>query len=368
MDKNNSDAGRNFSKPLIISGKKQISYSKSSRDRIFSTILQKDEFYVNSLSTAEKRGIDIKNKLLLRFDEKTGDPIFLDNTNEYVYNSDGYRSKEFDGSAKLLYAGCSNTFGTGVPEDRIWGSMVANHFDLSYANLSKQGSSTHLIVKNIFAYFDKYGHPEVLCCLFPDFYRMILASNSNQLIYRNPHDKSPVTGFGTDSKLYEVHLHNAPNPGDTPEYSRRPHNVIDVIPADTAIYQSIQSILMLDQYCRANNIKFAWSTWEPAMLFFLTNIKSEYPQNYSNLVNLDLYNWVKNPDKKVAGDLFQKDADRYIKDSVSEIVDCHSELRAQYGDNFFRGLDDFHGIDKTHFGIHKHTHIAESYIKFLENN
>ena len=370
MDPRKSDDTRDkgATKFLIVSGDKRISYTKDARDKIFSNSIERDFFHVNSKNTAKEKGIDLKDKLFLRFDEKTGEPLYSDKVNTYTYNSDGYRSPEFDGSAKILYAGCSNTFGTGVPEERIWGSVVADHFNMPYANLSKQGTSTQWIVKNIFAYFEKYGHPEIVCCLFPDFYRMILASNSSQLVYINNSDKSPVGGHGTLTQIYEVHLSNTPPVDSTPEYSRRPHSIVDVIPADTAVYSSIQSVLMLDQYCRANNIKFAWSTWEPAMLAFLHEIKPEYPNNYSNLVNLDIVKWIKNPDKTINGDLFCKDADKYVKGSAASVVDCHTDLKEKYELNFYRGLDDLFGADKAHFGVHKHTHIAEAFIDFLQQS
>jgi len=76
-------------------------------------------------------------------------------------NSLGYRSPEFD-NAELVYAGCSQTFGIGLPErDLIWGSRVATAMGVSYANISGPGWSTEKVVRMIFAYLAKNKNPNI---------------------------------------------------------------------------------------------------------------------------------------------------------------------------------------------------------------
>jgi hypothetical protein len=50
---------------------------------------------------------------------KNGHNIFAERDVDYKFNSDGYRSPEFSerGAINILYAGCSRTFCTGLPED-----------------------------------------------------------------------------------------------------------------------------------------------------------------------------------------------------------------------------------------------------------
>lgn len=343
-----------------------ISYMGDTLSQIFSTNIEKQLFYAEAREKFEALGWPWEDKLLLRFDND-GKPLYLDNVNTYHYNSDGYRSAEFDGSAELLYAGCSTTFGTGVPEEAIWGSMVAGHLDVKWANMSRQGTSASWIVKNIFAYFDTHGHPEVVCCLFPDLYRTTLATNPLQLSYE-AHDSEPSNGpKDSFTRVRDIHLDQVLPPKLALDYSKKPHNMLDVLPADIAVYNSIQSILMLDQYCRSHGIKFRWSTWDVNSFSFLARIQNIYPKNYSNYVPLDLEWWVPNPDSSISGEIFVGEQAGTTRGKAREAIDCHQDLIEKYGVNFYRGLDDAHGIEYTHPGVHQHTHIAEAFIKALQD-
>lgn len=146
------------------------------------------------------------------------------------------------------------------------------------------------------------------------------------------------------------------------EYSKKPHDMLDVLPADVAVYNSIQSILMLDQYCRSHNITFAWSTWDVNSFGFLSKMKTMYPKNYSNYVELDLEWWIPNPDSSVSGELFVGEQAGAMRGKTREAVNCHQDLLDKYGVNFYRGLDDAHGIEYTHPGIHQHSHIADKFL------
>lgn len=100
--------------------------------------------------------------------------IVVDKDTEYNYNSFGYRSKEFIQNEDLLIAGCSHSFGLGIPEHETWGSIVAKQNNLSYSNISIIAGSITTIVQNIFAYIRKFGKPKNLMILFPEFNRLHL--------------------------------------------------------------------------------------------------------------------------------------------------------------------------------------------------
>lgn len=344
-----------------------ILYNQETLDQIFSSRIESQLFFKEAKAKFAERGLVWEDKLLLDFDS-SGKPRYADKVNSYVFNSDGYRSKEFDGSAKLLYAGCSTTFGTGVPEDGIWGSMVAAELGVPYVNISKQGTSSQWIVKNILAYFDEYGHPDTVCCLFPDLYRMTLATNNQQLTYGGNGQSGGSDPADDFSKIYDVHLDQVLPPKKALDYSKKPHDIRDVLPSDMAVYFSIQSILMLDQYCRSNGIKFIWSTWDVNVLDFIEKIKSLYPSNYSSFLNLDLDCWVDNPDRAVCGEVYLGTKAREAYGKNLPATECHLDLAEKYGVNFYRGMDDIHGIDHTHPGVHQHAHIAEAFTEALRSS
>ena len=60
-----------------------------------------------------------------------GNKDFSPESISYEFNSFGYRSDEFDetGSAPaLMFIGCSNTLGIGIPWDALWTTLVTKHF------------------------------------------------------------------------------------------------------------------------------------------------------------------------------------------------------------------------------------------------
>ena len=91
----------------------------------------------------------------------------------YSLNSKGYRSTEFSKDTDLIFAGCSYTYATGLQDEYIWGNILADSLKMSRSNLGMEGWSTQAIVKNLFAYFEEYGNPKILVCLFPDLQRMM---------------------------------------------------------------------------------------------------------------------------------------------------------------------------------------------------
>lgn len=349
---------------LRISREHSIFYSRSVLEEVFTTKVQPQVFYEQLQQEAKIKGIELTSNLLWSIGPDNI-PIYSDTTNSYKYNSLGYRSPEF-GSAKMLYAGCSTTFGTGVSEKAIWGSVVASRLGLSYANISKQGASASWIVKNVMAYFDEYGHPEAVFCLFPDLSRMTLASNELQLVSRKNDVETlelAAAGFG---KVFDIHLAKVLPPKKTVAYSKKPHEAADVIPIDAAVYDSVQSILTLDQYCRSHGIKFLWSTWSAEATELFSNLKLRYPKNYKTFIDCEMSYWTPNPDKKVCGAVYVGPEKMFSKDNIPW-PNCHGELLDKYGVNFYRGLDEIHGIDKTHPGVHEHAHIAEAFIAAFED-
>lgn len=98
-------------------------------------------------------------------------------------NSYGLRADEFikDHSGKhILFAGCSVTFGEGLPEDYIWPRLVYNAIskteELSgYFNISINGATHIEIMDQISQYIKDFGNPDTIFVNFPDTERMLSA-------------------------------------------------------------------------------------------------------------------------------------------------------------------------------------------------
>lgn len=83
--------------------------------------------------------------------KKVHPDAFHDDTKEkikYKFNTHGYRCKEFnniDWSNFILFLGCSNTFGQGVPEKFLVSSLLEKHLKVDCVNLGVPGGSNMLM-------------------------------------------------------------------------------------------------------------------------------------------------------------------------------------------------------------------------------
>ena len=295
-------------------------------------------------------------------------------------NSKGFRSNEFKNNEEIVIAGCSHTFGYGVPEETIWGVKVAKHFNFSYANLGIPGASVSTIVNNLFAYFKEYGHPKTIICMFPNFQRILLPVDINVLKAENTllhfanHNKKMSQVNLNKRILGESYLDFNKTP---PKYSKLPHLINDIMPEVIPYWLATQSIHFLEQYCETAGIKLYWSIWDWITVNTFKIIKEENPKYFKSMIDVKMDHWIASVQKNV------KDAkpisyeeirkDRYHfssieKDDVciqdkdldcSKVVECHKELEAQ-DPSIFNIASDF-----AHWGTHRHAHIAEIFIEEL---
>jgi len=179
----------------------------------------------------------------------------------YILNNFGHRCDDFktDHDGKhILFAGCSFTFGEGMPYLQNWSgklySKLSKKYNLDgYYSLGFQNGVTPVIINNIIKYCNKFGNPELIICLFPDSVRKIDYENDN-LVIKYTHDNY--------------------------------HKALGRL----SMYQSI---LLLENFCKAKRIKLIWSTWDQSDLDFFSNldfnnfIKIEEKDIYENATNSD---------------------------------------------------------------------------------
>ena len=106
-------------------------------------------------------------------------------------NSMGLRSDEFTKEhhgMHIVFAGCSITFGDGLPEEFIWPKLVFNkikeeHQVSGYYNLGFNGANHFQIFTQIWSYIEHFGNPDVLFINFPDIRRLIDAGVESRAVY-----------------------------------------------------------------------------------------------------------------------------------------------------------------------------------------
>lgn len=301
----------------------------------------KDKFFLNDFFHYQ-RGNNNKPGTVQR-----GFSPWLDLDGEYVHNSFGYRSPEFHDNTQVIFAGDSFTYGVGLPEEYIWSSLVAKHFNFDSVNMGWPGASVTGIVSNIMHYFKVHGNPEYLFCMFPDFARMHMFLNEEILMSST----SQQDGF------QEVQLSHVSDYAQRPKYVKKPFLVEDVFANEIAHYYSLKSIQMLEQYCDAAGIKFLWSMFhEPDHRGMKTLIGNRFGY-YDHFLDTKQEYWTKNSN---SDDIF------YTSNDSSIPVECHLDEKEKLGDRFVIAGDLELGRERAHHGVHRHIHTAEEFIGEIE--
>ena len=102
----------------------------------------------------------------------------------YEFNSDGFRSDEFDNNEKglkILYVGCSFTQGVGLPHKHIWSSflnkMISNKYNIALQqyNIGFGGASLDTICRLLYFLIKvRKFKPDLVLGLMPHYNRVEL--------------------------------------------------------------------------------------------------------------------------------------------------------------------------------------------------
>lgn len=261
----------------------------------------------------------------------------MEDAHRYEVNSYNCRSVDFFNTPELLVAGCSQTFGVGAPLEGTWASFLAKDLGVDYVNTALPGGSTQTIVTNIFAYIRKYGKPKNIALLLPEVFRITLVS-AQGLIHGRYAGKP--RGIRYEDFSFRDDISNA----GRPKYSKLPHEWEDIIPSQAPVAQSLSALTTLIQYCRDTGINLVWSTWDiDSMALYSALAESEYNE---------------------AG--FYGGYTRMLFDEVSDDkVECHKDLYEKHGELFHYAWDKAKNYG-GHLSVHRHRHVADSFLARLK--
>ena len=184
----------------------------------------------------------------------------------YKLNTHGHRCEEFlpldKNKTNILFAGCSVTFGEGLPEKYTWDNHLYNKLKDNYENigpfnsLGYPGQGSDHIVDNIISYCNKFGNPKFIYVLLPDYGRM-KSWDSNSQSFKTIYAENEIN-YSSD----QLDLHNF-------------------------LLEYVRSIQRLKDYCTINNISLFLTSWDAPTSYIISRL------NLKSFISL--YNSEKNP-------------------------------------------------------------------------
>lgn len=300
----------------------------------------------------------------------------FDPVQTYSSNSYGYRSPEPTEKTKIVFGGCSYTYGVGVAENLVWPTVVAKKLGLDYVSLANSGVSIFWIVDKVFSYLSNYSKPDTICLLLPDPYRYMFPADGEILSAISEEGK--INGeygsfdgnkaiINSRSILFDAHR----NVG---LYMKKPYSMDITVSQDMSLFTSIKAIRRLEQYCNDVGIKLLWSTWSVNFSRLIAQMGLDEELKFKNYFSLSEsgLNFYKKTRPLALDAIFLDESSCITCEKLHPSVDCscylecHEDLRAECGDiQFYNGTDTGNGSENAHPGAHLQVHFAEAFLRNL---
>ena len=168
----------------------------------------------------------------------------INNKISYIMNNTGHRCDDIKNldiaQHNILFAGCSTTFGDGLPYETTWDHLLYDEIKKDHKNigpfhsLGYPGGSASKIIMNVFKYCNNFGNPNEIFILLPDYARTIKYDSQNREI-------SP--------DLFLNYLEN---------------KIIGNSNLEEMFFEFQNYCRILETYCKSNNISLYISSWDEA--------------------------------------------------------------------------------------------------------
>jgi hypothetical protein len=215
----------------------------------------------------------------------------------YEINEYGYRtsseSNDFFNDNLIACFGCSQTFGTGLPWKETWPHVLNNLLGDTWCvkNYGIGGASTDTISRVIYNYTINHK-PKIICCFFPDIYRMDFLNSDNLSTYH------PIYSGNQNKKIYNA------------------YKIISNF--ECSLFNYIKNFKFIESICKKNNIILYWSTWSNDI------IKLQKKQNFNFLNKINYIKIYDNLDEFNASTR-ARDLSHFGKDTNFQIANKFNE-------------------------------------------
>jgi len=179
---------------------------------------------------------------------------------DYVMNHLGFRHEKTPTETDIAAFGCSFTFGTGLPVEMLWHSVLAEKLNMSVTNYGVAGSSIESII-DMSLIISNHTRIKKVVFLLPSFSRIQIAKTSP---YRT--DEGKVNYLSVIPNHVSM-LCNA--------YEIDSDMIYKVF-TDEEMYKTMRNKLYLvDHIFKQKNIQTYYSSWDPETYEFLSNMELE---------------------------------------------------------------------------------------------
>lgn len=179
---------------------------------------------------------------------------------DYTMNHLGFRNDKIPTEADLAVFGCSFTFGTGLPIDMLWHTLLANKLNTTATNYGIAGASVETIA-DVSLIVSNHTKINKAIFLLPSFNRLQIAKTSpypadegevNYLSLIPNHVSMLCKAYKIDSDMIYRTIH------------------------DEEMYKIFRNkIYLVDYYFKQKNIKTYYSSWDPETYIFLSKMELE---------------------------------------------------------------------------------------------
>lgn len=180
------------------------------------------------------------------------DHIYIEREDEHFYykiNKNGFRSQHFrlleKSELNILYSGCSNTLGQGLPDRLQWTTLLSEKIQGAFPNIKVEsfnvahvGHSIQVSIKNIMGFIREHGKPDFIFLLLPDMGRALKYHTVLQQYARFHY--SLISATDNDPLIRKY----------VKEYVQEDNLLI-----------AVELLRMLEDYCEAADINLFWGTW-----------------------------------------------------------------------------------------------------------
>lgn len=272
---------------------------------------------------------------------------------DFRYNNYGFRDEDFTECADVLIAGCSQTWGVMLPEQYRFSSVIAEKISSKVHNIAFPGNSVDSTIRLVFSYIKEFGNPKYIYLMLPPFERFEFSPDIER--FSLEYIKNFKSRKETLISPLLIGTYNAT--GD--KVSKAPYSAENIVNLQSIHFWQAQNILMLEQYCKVANIKFAWSTWSTfcGMPDTIIGLKKR-GLGYESYLDIPFRKWK-----------YDHIADF---DDLKTNENCHSDLKLKAEDVFHAAKDslrfsrlDGEGFD-AHWGAHRNAHIAEEVLQYMQ--